>query len=68
MGLLQYISNKWSCRKLGHHWQFDSPTLGGDFIRCDRCHALEEYLPGAHEPKGYDYDAVHELKRKELGL
>ncbi len=41
------------CFKMGHLWRFDSHTLGGDWIRCERCNKLDEYLPGVHEPKGY---------------
>lgn len=41
------------CRKQGHNYKFESPTLGGDWIRCENCNQLDEYLPGTHEPKGY---------------
>ena len=41
------------CIFTGHDWKYYSQTLGGDWIRCDKCHTFEEFLPGVHEPKGY---------------
>lgn len=51
--LLNYLRNKRICFKQGHIWKFDGMTLGGDWIRCERCKKIDEYLPGVHEPKGY---------------
>ena len=68
MGLLRYLKNKKACFKEGHLWEYEGPTLGGDWIRCTRCRAIEEYLPGAHEPKGYEYTAAHQKIAKELDL
>ncbi len=53
MKLMGYLKNKHLCFKIGHLWKFDGYTLGGDWIRCERCKKLDEYLPGVHEPKGY---------------
>lgn len=47
------IRNKWICFRNGHKFVFSSHSLGGDWIRCERCHKLDEFLPGLHEPKGY---------------
>lgn len=57
MSIIQNLLNKRICWKIGHDWKYESPTLGGDWIRCARCRGLEEYLPGLHEPKGYAPDA-----------
>lgn len=42
------------CFKQGHDFVFESSGLIGDWIRCSRCHTLDEYIPGTHEPKGYN--------------
>jgi len=55
MRLIRYLKNKHLCFKMGHIFRFDSYTLGGDWIKCERCNKLDEYLPGVHEPKGYTY-------------
>lgn len=40
------------CWKHGHIWKFDSNSMGGIWIQCERCNCLEEFIPGAHEPNG----------------
>lgn len=42
------------CFRGGHLWHYDGDTLGGIWIRCARCNALDEYLPGLHEPRDAD--------------
>lgn len=51
--MLGWIRRRLYCRKHGHHYKFESYTLGGDLIRCMSCRKLEEWPPGLHEPKGY---------------
>jgi hypothetical protein len=48
-----FLLNFWRCWGKDHLYRYDGPTLGGDWIKCDRCGHLDEYLPGVHEPKGY---------------
>jgi len=55
MKFIRYLVNKYTCFKMGHIFRFDSHTLGGDWITCERCKKLDEYLPGVHEPKGYKW-------------
>lgn len=61
MGIIERIKRRWHCFRHGHIFKFDSYTLGGDWIRCKHCNLLEEYLPGLHEPKGYDYNKEHNI-------
>lgn len=42
------------CPKLGHHYVDAGDSLGGTWIQCTNCNKLEEYIPGVHEPDGYD--------------
>lgn len=51
---IAYIRARWKCHKEGHLWVKDNPTLGGWWVRCTRCHHLDEYLPGVHEPRGME--------------
>ena len=52
---LSFIAKKRVCWKLGHIFRYEGETLGGDLIKCTRCDKLDEFLPGVHEPNGYDY-------------
>lgn len=56
------------CLRIGHAYRFDGHGLTGDYIKCARCGHSEEYIPGVHEPKGYDYEAAHQRLRNDLGL
>lgn len=51
--MIKWIRNKIYCWKHGHNYKFDGYTLGGDWIKCTRCHRRDEFLPGLHEPKNY---------------
>jgi hypothetical protein len=55
----KWLRLRWDCFRRGEHlFVFDSPGLTGDWIRCSHCRYLDEYIPGAHEPKGYDYETA----------
>jgi hypothetical protein len=50
----QRFRNWLTCFKRGYHRFFPvGDTLGGDWVRCQDCWKLDEYLPRVHEPKGY---------------
>jgi len=53
MKFTEWIKAKIECHNIGHAWEYDSDTLGGDWIKCTRCHTIDEYLHGTHEPRGY---------------
>jgi len=53
--MLGWFGKRWTCWRQGHDPVADGETLGGVWIRCRRCGSVEEYLPGVHEPWGYDY-------------
>lgn len=51
------LRRKWDCFRRGEHlYVYDSPSMGGDWIRCSHCRHLDEWIPGVHEPKGYTID------------
>ena len=52
--MFNYLKNKYTCFRQGHIYKFEQDSLIGEWIRCARCHKLDEYVPGAHEPKGYE--------------
>lgn len=52
---IYWVYRHWTCWRLGHCWHYDSDSLVGEWIRCGRCNKLDEYVPGAHEPKGYHH-------------
>ena len=51
--MIARIKDKIHCLLHGHDFRFDGVTLGGSWILCRRCHKLDEYLPGVHEPQGF---------------
>lgn len=53
--MLGRLRRRWTCWRRGHDPVTDGSSLGGVWIKCRRCGSIEEYLPGAHEPWGYDY-------------
>lgn len=55
MKLREKITGRLACIKLGHYYWKVGDSLIGDWIRCRRCNKLEEYVPGAHEPAGYNH-------------
>lgn len=57
--MIGYLRKKIYCLKHGHDYCLMGESLGGDWIQCVRCRKTEEYLPGVHEPEGYDYYAHH---------
>lgn len=58
--MIYWLICKWECFRYGHFaWRKVGETVGGDVVRCVRCNALEEYLPGVHEPKSeVPYDGL----------
>ncbi len=54
-------------RKLGcsHVWSYDGDTLGGIWLRCDRCEQIDEFLPGCHEPEGGEQVWQDHLRRPQ---
>lgn len=50
---MKFVLNLWRRWGKSHDWVFDGYTLGGDWVKCQRCGAIDEYLPGLHEPRGY---------------
>lgn len=66
--IIHWIKNKLLCLIKGHKWHYEKAGRNyADYIRCGRCWKLDEYVPGEHEPKGYDYDGVHFNWRERIG-
>lgn len=64
--LLYRIRAWWQyCRKYGHHYHFEGDSMIGEWIKCCMCGGIDEYVPGAHEPKGYSskYDKKNHTKK-----
>jgi hypothetical protein len=53
--VIGWLRRRLWCWFHGHSYRREGDTLGGVWIRCVICGALEEYLPGLHEPRGFDY-------------
>lgn len=54
-----YLLNFWRCWKKDHVWKFDDWSLTGEWISCERCGLIDEYIPGAHKVENYKSRASH---------